>query len=81
MDGTRYLEDGRLTIFKRSGVFYARIGLSASGRYTSRQMNRSERIAKTYPTTSIRIISSGSDRQAAHGRIRGAKADSGHIEA
>ncbi len=25
MEGTRYLEDGRLTIFKRSGVFYARI--------------------------------------------------------
>jgi hypothetical protein len=27
---------------------------------SSRQINRSERIAKTYPTTSIRIISSGS---------------------
>ena len=25
MEGTRYLEDGRLTIFKRAGVFYARI--------------------------------------------------------
>jgi integrase len=27
MEGARYLEDGRLTIFKRSGVFYARIRL------------------------------------------------------
>ena len=28
MDGARYLEDGRLTIFKRSGVYYARLRLS-----------------------------------------------------
>jgi integrase len=28
MEGARYLEDGRLTIFKRSGVFYARIRIS-----------------------------------------------------
>jgi hypothetical protein len=28
MDGARYLEDGKLTIFKRSGVFYARIRIS-----------------------------------------------------
>jgi hypothetical protein len=38
MDGARYLEDGRLTIFKRSGVFYARIRLSASGRYIWRSL-------------------------------------------
>jgi hypothetical protein len=25
MDGARYLEDGRLTIFRRSGLYYARI--------------------------------------------------------
>ena len=25
MEGARYLEDGKLTIFKRSGVFYARL--------------------------------------------------------
>jgi hypothetical protein len=31
MDGARYLEDGRLTIFKRSGVFYARIRIAAQG--------------------------------------------------
>jgi len=28
MDGARYLEDGRLTIFKRNGVYYARLRLS-----------------------------------------------------
>jgi hypothetical protein len=28
MDGASYLEDGRLTIFKRSGIFYARIRIS-----------------------------------------------------
>ena len=28
MDAARYLEDGRLTIFKRSGVYYARIRIS-----------------------------------------------------
>ena|SRR5882762_3882289 len=28
MDGARYLEDGRLVIFKRSGIFYARIRIS-----------------------------------------------------
>jgi len=38
MEGARYLEDGRLTIFKRSGVFYARIRLSASGRYIWRSL-------------------------------------------
>jgi len=38
MEGARYLEDGRLTIFKRSGVYYARIRLSGSGRYTWRSL-------------------------------------------
>src|SRR5712675_139431 len=38
MEGARYLEDGRLTIFKLSGVFYARIRLSASGRYLWRSL-------------------------------------------
>src|SRR6267378_825895 len=38
MEGARYLEDGRLTIFKRSGVFYARIRISASGRYIWRSL-------------------------------------------
>jgi integrase len=38
MEGTRYLEDGRLTLFKRSGVFYARIRTSASGKYIWRSL-------------------------------------------
>ncbi|SRR5713226_495708 len=42
MEGARYLEDGRLTIFKRSGVFYARIRLSASGKYIWRSLKTSE---------------------------------------
>jgi hypothetical protein len=42
MDGARYLEDGRLTIFKRSGVFYARIRLSASGRYIWRSLKTTD---------------------------------------
>ena len=41
MDGARYLEDGRLTIFKRSGVYYARIRLLASGRYLWRSLKTS----------------------------------------
>src|SRR5882757_7133779 len=41
MEGARYLEDGRLTIFKRSGVYYARIRLSASGKYTWRSLKTS----------------------------------------
>jgi hypothetical protein len=28
MDGARYLEDGRLTVFRRSGTYYARIRIS-----------------------------------------------------
>jgi integrase len=42
MDGARYLEDGRLTIFKRSGVFYARIRLSASGSYIWRSLKTTD---------------------------------------
>ena len=42
MEGARYLEDGRLTIFKRSGVYYARIRLSASGRYIWRSLKTTD---------------------------------------
>jgi hypothetical protein len=28
MDGARYLEDGRLTVFRRAGTYYARIRIS-----------------------------------------------------
>src|SRR5579883_900026 len=38
MDGARYLEDGKLTIFKRSGVYYARIRSSASAKYIVRSL-------------------------------------------
>src|ERR1700722_17835856 len=46
----------------RDGAFDAEFAEPAIARFTctSRQISRSERIAKTYPTTSIRIISSGS---------------------
>ena len=30
MDGARYLEDGKLTILKRSGVYYARVRIRIS---------------------------------------------------
>src|SRR6516165_10196464 len=39
MEGARYLEDGRITIFQGSGIFYARIRLSVSGRYIWRSLN------------------------------------------
>jgi integrase len=41
MEGARYLEDGRLTIFKRDGSYYARIRLTASARYLWRSLKTS----------------------------------------
>ena len=42
MEGARYLEDGRLTIFKRSGVYYARIRVRISPvKYTWRSLKTS----------------------------------------
>ena len=41
MDGARYLEDGKLTIFKRSGTYYARIRLP-SHKYTWRSLKTSD---------------------------------------
>ena len=41
MDGARYLEDGRLTIFKRSGTFYARFRISP-GKYTWRSLKTTD---------------------------------------
>src|SRR5262249_8514036 len=38
MDGARYLEDGRLTIFKRSGVYYARLRTTGSAKYLWRSL-------------------------------------------
>ncbi len=37
MEGARYLEDGKLTVFRRSGVYYARIR-SSIGRYIWRSL-------------------------------------------
>ena len=42
MEGARYLEDGRLVIFKRSGVFYARIRSSPSGKYIWRSLKTTD---------------------------------------
>ena len=42
MEGARYLEDGRLTIFKRSGIFYARMRTTASGRYIWRSLKTTD---------------------------------------
>ena len=42
MDGARYLEDGRLTIFRRWGTYYARIRSSPSGRYIWRSLKTSD---------------------------------------
>src|SRR5262245_57438413 len=38
MDGARYLEDGRLTIFRRLGVYYARLRTSGSTKYLWRSL-------------------------------------------
>lgn len=37
MEGARYLEDGKLTIFRRNGTYYARLRLS-SGKYITRSL-------------------------------------------
>jgi hypothetical protein len=41
MEGARYLEDGRLTIFRRSGIYYARLRTAASPRYITRSLKTS----------------------------------------
>jgi hypothetical protein len=38
MDGARYLEDGRLTVFRRNGTYYARIRTTASEKYIVRSL-------------------------------------------
>jgi integrase len=42
MEGARYLEDGKLTIFKRSGVYYARLRISGSGKYIWRSLKTTD---------------------------------------
>jgi site-specific recombinase XerD len=41
MDGARYLEDGRLTVLKRSGVYYARLRISPAKKYIWRSLKTS----------------------------------------
>jgi len=66
MEGARYLEDGRLTIFKRSGVCYARIRLSASGKYIWRSLKTTDEqtaslgVTVWSAVTAARFISQGS---------------------
>src|SRR3954449_2569989 len=38
MDGARYLDDGRLTIFRRNGTYYARLRTTASDKYIVRSL-------------------------------------------
>jgi hypothetical protein len=42
MNGARYLEDGKLTIFKRSGTYYARLRLSPGKKYLWRSLKTSD---------------------------------------
>jgi integrase len=42
MDAARYLEDGKLTIFKRSGVYYARLRISPGKKYVWRSLKTSD---------------------------------------
>jgi hypothetical protein len=42
MDGARYLEDGKLTIFKRSGVYYARLRITPRAKYHWRSLKTSD---------------------------------------
>jgi integrase len=42
MDGARYLEDGKLTIFRRSGVYYARLRISPGKQYVWRSLKTSD---------------------------------------
>ena len=41
MEGARYLEDGKLTVFRRAGIYYARPRLSRSIRYITRSLKTS----------------------------------------
>jgi site-specific recombinase XerD len=42
MDAARYLEDGKLTIFKRSGVYYARLRISPGKKYVWRSLKTTD---------------------------------------
>jgi len=42
MEGARYFEEGRLVIFKRSGIFYARLRTSGSAKYLWRSLKTTD---------------------------------------
>src|SRR5690349_6757594 len=41
MEGARYLEDGKLTVFRRAGIYYARLRLAGSSKYITRSLKTS----------------------------------------
>jgi hypothetical protein len=41
MDGARYLEDGKLTVFRRGDIYYARLRTSSSHEYIYRSLKTS----------------------------------------
>jgi integrase len=41
MEGARYLEDGKLTVFRRAGIYYARLRLAGSPKYITRSLRTS----------------------------------------
>ena len=42
MEGARYFEDGRLVIFRRSGIYYARLRTSGSAKYIWRSLKTTD---------------------------------------
>ena len=42
MEGARYFEDSRLVIFKRSGIYYARLRTSGSAKYLWRSLKTTD---------------------------------------
>jgi hypothetical protein len=41
MEGARYLEDGKLTVFRRAGIYYARLRLVGRAKYITRSLRTS----------------------------------------
>jgi hypothetical protein len=41
VDGARYLEDGKLTVFRRAGIYYARLRSAGSSKYIARSLRTS----------------------------------------
>ena len=41
MEGAHYLEDGRLTVFRRAGIYYARLRLAGSPKYITKSLKTS----------------------------------------